>query len=732
VDNLILKYRRLLVVWLHLTLIVTASYLAFSLRFDGSIPANYLQLWWQTLPWLLAVQVTAFLPFRLYEGLWRYTSIWDLRNILLGVLTSSGLFYALVAWRSSGIEYPRSIVIIDALLLILAMSGVRLGRRIYRELSHVGRGKRVLIYGAGDAGEMIVRDMRTKTTLSGKPVGFIDDDRAKIGLRIHGVPVLGTRADLPRIMAAEKPDEILVAIPRADPAVFRGVIRALDRYNIPIKTLPTLREILDGKVEINQIRNLSVQDLLSRGPVDLDQTPTRALLRGRRVLVTGAGGSIGSELCRQIASFGASVLVLLDHAENGLFHISNELSDCGHGRGVHTVIGDVTDRARMEQVLHHYRPEIVFHAAAHKHVPMMEDNPCEAVKNNVTGTRIMAESAERCGVDRFILISTDKAVNPTSVMGATKRVAELLLQTQAQGSGTIFVTVRFGNVLGSSGSVVPRFLQQIKAGGPVTITHPDMRRFFMLIPEAVQLVLHAAAGGENRRLYVLDMGEQVKLVDMARDLIRLAGFVPEAEIPITFVGLRPGEKLYEELFGEDEVARPSLMELIMSVQSVRSPNGDTLAASVARLEERARQGDRTGVLAQLGEIVPNFGRDRFGAREATRTPATDAASIDVASPAKLAEALSEHGHKCPACASTDIHRSRIKSRTEHMRKSFSPKRPYRCHACNWRGWLLSVEPRTPVGLPVDLGTLAPDFDAIDASEMTGSTTQRSVFAPRDL
>ncbi len=269
--------------------------------------------------------------------------------------------------------------------------------------------------------------------------------------------------------------------------------------------MPSLREILDGKVEINQIRNLSVQDLLSRGTVDLDQIPTRALLRGRRVMVTGAGGSIGSELCRQIASFGASALVLLDHAENGLFHINNELSDRGHGRGIHTVIGDVTDRARVEQVLRNYHPEIVFHAAAHKHVPMMEENSCEAVKNNVTGTRVMAETAELCGVDRFILISTDKAVNPTSVMGATKRVAELLLQTQGQGSGTIFATVRFGNVLGSSGSVVPRFLQQIKAGGPVTVTHPDMRRFFMLIPEAVQLVLHAAAGGENGRLYVLDM-----------------------------------------------------------------------------------------------------------------------------------------------------------------------------------------------------------------------------------
>ncbi len=728
----LLEYRRLLIVLFHFGLIALSSYSAIWLRFDGQIPEHNWQPWLRALPWLLLLRALTFAWFRMYQGLWRYTGIWDLRNIVSAVVLSSLAHYLLVYWAFGWTSYPRAVFIIDSGVLVLLMGGVRMIHRIVTELQHTSGARRVLVYGAGDAGEMIVRDMRSQTGHSYRAVGFIDDDLRKVGERIHGVPVLGTRADLPRIMGEHRPDEVLLAIPRADPAVFRSVVRALDGYNIPIKTLPSLREILDNKAEINQIRNLSVQDLLSRETVDLDQAPTRALLRGRRVMVTGAGGSIGSELCRQIASFGATVLVLLDHAENGLFHISNELSDRGHGRGIHTVIGDVTDRARVEQVLRNYHPEIVFHAAAHKHVPMMEENSCEAVKNNVTGTRVMAEAAELCGVDRFILISTDKAVNPTSVMGATKRVAELLLQTQGQGSGTVFVTVRFGNVLGSSGSVVPRFLQQIKAGGPVTVTHPDMRRFFMLIPEAVQLVLHAAAGGENGRLYVLDMGEQVKLVDMARDLIRLAGFVPEAEIPITFVGLRPGEKLYEELFGEDEVAASSSMGKVMSVQSMTLPNREALATSVACLEELARQGDVTGVLAQLADIVPAFGHNRSPDEEVMPAPATDPAPVDVASPGRPAEAISEHGQECPACGSTDIHRSHAKSPVEHVRKSISPKRPYRCHACNWRGWLLPMDHGTPVGFAADVAALAPNFDTIDASEIIDSTTQKSVFAPRDL
>lgn len=638
-----LKHRRSFIVLFHLGLVALSSYVAIWLRFDGVIPARNWEPWLRALPSLFLLRALTFAWFGLYQGLWRYTGIWDLRNIVSAVVLSSLAHYLLVHWALGWTGYPRAVFIIDSGVLVLLMGGVRMIRRMVTELRHTSGERRVLVYGAGDAGEMIVHDMRSKPDHAYTPVGFVDDDKAKVGQRIHGVPVLGTRDDLPRIMVSQRPDEVLVAIPRADPAVYRKVVRALDRYNIPIKTLPSLREILDNKVQINQIRNLSVQDLLSRGPVGLDPAPLRAFLAGRRVMVTGAGGSIGSELCRQIASFRTSSLVLFDHAENGLFHIGHELADRGHRAGIHAVVGDVTDCARVEQVLRQYQPEIVFHAAAHKHVPLMEANTCEAVRNNVTGTRIMAEMAEQCGVDRFVLISTDKAVNPTGVMGATKRVGELLLQMQGDGSGTTYVTVRFGNVLASSGSVVPHFLQQIRAGGPVTVTHPEMRRFFMLISEAVQLVLHAAAGGENGRLYILDMGEQVRLVDMARDLIRLAGFVPDAEIPITFIGLRPGEKLYEELFGEDETAAPAHMDKIMRVQPVRLPDREALAGQVAHLEDLARQGDTAGVLEQLGTIVPTFRHGRAHAAETPAPPVADLAPVDAPAASNTHPALVEHG-----------------------------------------------------------------------------------------
>ena len=444
------------------------------------------------------------------------------------------------------------------------------------------------VFGAGDAGEMIVRDMRTKSSQPYRPIGFIDDDRAKVGLRIHGVPVLGTRHDLSAILERYKPHEVLIAIPRAEPAAMRAIVRSLEPFKIPIKTLPNLRDLIDGKVELAKIRSLSVEDLLVRAPVGLDIQPVKSLIAGRRVMVTGAGGSIGSELCRQIAGLKPATLVMFDRYENTLHDIRVELDDRKHAFGVIPVIGDVTDASRVNAVLAEHQPEIIFHAAAHKHVPLMEENPCEAVKNNVRGTRVLAQAADAHGVDRFIMISTDKAVNPTSVMGASKRVAELVVQAQAVGSGTSFSIVRFGNVLGSNGSVVPRFLDQIKKGGPVTVTHPDMRRFFMLIPEAVQLVLHAASQAESGATYVLEMGEQVKLLDMARDLIRLSGLIPEDDIKIEFTGLRPGEKLYEELVGADEEARPSAVEkFCVSGRGVNRSR--TSSRRSTRSKERRRQ-----------------------------------------------------------------------------------------------------------------------------------------------
>jgi FlaA1/EpsC-like NDP-sugar epimerase len=592
------------VVATHVAAVAAAGYLAFSLRFDGQIPDHEWQIFVQMLPWLLAIRGITFIPFRLYEGLWRYTSIYDLRNLVAGVGVSSAVYYFLVHWIFGYREYPRSVFMIDALLLIFFMGGVRLTRRVVKELTRLPTGRRVLIYGAGDAGEMVVRDMQRFADY--EPVGFIDDDRDKLRQRIHGVPVLGTRLDLPRVITDVKPDELLVALPAADAHVIRSIVSALEPFRLPITTVPQLRDLLDGQVEVSQIRPLSIDDLLPRAPVGLDPRPIARLVTGRRIFVTGAGGSIGSELCRQLAEMKPDLLVLYERHENSLYAIENELRDRGGATPLRAVIGDVTDGVHLDAVLEATQPQIIFHAAAHKHVPLMEFNPCEAVKNNVIGTRMVAEAAMRHGVERFVLISTDKAVNPSSVMGATKRVAELTVQAATRGAPTACVTVRFGNVLGSNGSVVPRFLDQIKRGGPVTVTHPEMRRYFMLIPEAVQLVLHAAALGEAGALYTLQMGDQLKLVDIARNLIRLSGYIPEDEIPIQFVGLRPGEKLSEELVASDETLAPSPIDHILRVQSIGAVDPLTLEAELAQLERYATVDDPAMVLLLLSRIVPTF------------------------------------------------------------------------------------------------------------------------------
>jgi FlaA1/EpsC-like NDP-sugar epimerase/predicted RNA-binding Zn-ribbon protein involved in translation (DUF1610 family) len=440
-------------------------------------------------------------------------------------------------------------------------------------------------------------------------------------------------------------------------------------------------------------------------------------------MVTGAGGSIGSELCRQVARLGPRRLILYERYENGLHAIAMRLKDEGFSGGLHATIGDITDVGRLDAVMAEHRPEIVFHAAAHKHVPMMEDNVCEAVKNNVTGTRLVAEAAERHGVDRFILISTDKAVNPTSVMGATKRVAELILQLLAPASGTSFCTVRFGNVLASSGSVVPRFLEQIKAGGPVAVTHPEMRRYFMLIPEAVELVLHAAARGQAGQVYVLRMGEQIPVVDVARNLIRLSGFVPDEDIAITFTGMRPGEKLYEELVGPDEAVELSDAPEIMRVQPLRLPTAEALAREVTELERRARAEDVAGVLDQLRAIIPEF---KAGSTLPGRTVEMVAVEPTIAAVPRA----STH-QKCPRCESVEIHRSHPRFWFYRLWRELTPRRPYRCHNCGWRGWLAPFPDVHPVeGLPYADGTV--DIASIDSAVEAETRPTRPAFSPRDL
>jgi FlaA1/EpsC-like NDP-sugar epimerase len=579
---------------------------AFWLRFDSQVPPQYWNLALAMLPVVLVIRVMVFLPFRLFEGLWKYSSLWDLRNIIIAVTLSTAVLYAVAESVAPDPFYPRSIYIIDSIVLILLLGGVRMTRRIYRELRWETTGRRVLVYGAGDAGEMIVRDMRQNETFDGHPIGFVDDDHRKKGERIHGVPVLGGRNDIGRIVEKHAPEEVLIALPSASRETLREIVRALEPYKLRITTLPRLSDLIGQGVNVEQIRQLKVEDLLARDPVGLDYAPVVEFLANKCVLVTGAGGSIGSELCRQIIQARPVRLVLVDRYENSLFQITNELAR--NGISLKPVIADITDPRRVDQVIADVRPDVIFHAAAHKHVPLMEENPCEAIKNNVRGTRVMAEAAQRWNVERFVMISTDKAVNPTSMMGASKRLAELVIDTFNNGGPRRFVTVRFGNVLASNGSVVPIFLSQIAKGGPVTVTHPEMRRYFMLIPEAVQLVLHAAAIRDASSLYVLDMGEQVKVVDMARNLIRLSGYVPDKDIAIEYTGVRPGEKLYEELVGDGEVAEPSSMAKVMRVHAnwQLSCDGSILRQRIEHLEQLAADGEADRLLQGMTELLPNF------------------------------------------------------------------------------------------------------------------------------
>jgi FlaA1/EpsC-like NDP-sugar epimerase/predicted RNA-binding Zn-ribbon protein involved in translation (DUF1610 family) len=704
----------------QLTCAAVSNWLAFLLRFDWDMPAFARDAFWQTLPWLVATRAVAFIVFRLNEGLWRYASIHDVRAIAGAVMASSVAFYLLTLAPFGPPVYPLSIFIVDGMLLTMILGGIRLSRRLVAEVSHGRPGKRILIFGAGDAGELIVRDMKSSAHSGYHAIGFVDDDHLKVGHRIHGVPVLGTRADLPSIISRYRPHEVLLALAHAEPVAVRSIVRALEPFKIPIKTLPNLRDLIDGKTEVSQIRSLSVGDLLARAPIGLAREPLRQLIGGRRVMVTGAGGSIGAELCRQIARLEPASLVMLERYENSLHEIRMELEDARQPFGLYPLIGDVTDSSRLAEVMRDSRPEIVFHAAAHKHVPLMEENPCEAIKNNVRGTRLIAQAADEYGVDRFILISTDKAVNPTSVMGASKRLAELIVQAQAEGSSTSFSIVRFGNVLGSNGSVVPRFLDQIRKGGPVTITHPEIRRFFMLIPEAVQLVLHAAAQAESSATYVLEMGDQVKLLDMARDLIRLSGFVPEEEIPIEFVGLRPGEKLFEELVGRDEEAGPSAVEKILRVTS-RTPPRENLGATIAQIEADAADGRQDAMFASLRELTGL-------ASLADDTPPVATTVTASASPARIATTNSLE-QPCPKCGSSTLFRSKARNLPERMRRSLSAQRLFRCTKCQWRGWLLplhfsDVEAVQPPEIP--------NLAILDAALPPMGLTGRRSFSPRDL
>lgn len=600
------RHRRLLVIAFHI-LIVTASYaLAYVLRFDNATPPQYEALFLATLGPLVIVRVGAFVHYRLYSGWWTYVGVRDMIALLKAVAVSSVIFASYLVLSSSATGFPRSVLVIDALLTIAFMAGVRFGLRVFRESRRpkaaAPRPRRVMIIGAGDAGELLLREMHNNPRLGYVPVGFVDDDPRKTGFYIHGVAVLGTTEALAQVVASHPVDELIIAIPSASRHQVQRIVDRCLALKLPFRILPAIAA-LTGHVQMSQLRAVRVEDLLGRDPVDLDTSMIRADIAGRRVLITGAGGSIGSELARQVASYGPSMIALLERGENLLFLIEQELRRSHRELQVVPIICDIRDEDDVERAFRAIRPEIVYHAAAFKHVPMMEAHVAQAVHNNVFGTRNVASSAASFGA-KFVLISTDKAVSPSNVMGATKRLAELLVLSLDQTRSRHFVAVRFGNVLGSNGSVVPLFTQQIAEGGPVTVTHPDVTRYFMTIPEAVQLVLQASVLEEARnRIVMLEMGEPVKIVTLARNLIRLSGLEPDVDIQIVFTGLRPGEKLHEQLTSDTEETLPTRYE---KIRIVRTDAPRPLDQALEHLWNAVIARDERAALRRLQELVPEF------------------------------------------------------------------------------------------------------------------------------
>jgi FlaA1/EpsC-like NDP-sugar epimerase len=558
-PNLNGKLKRVIFVLMDIILVAGSLYLALYLRFEGAIPREFLLSGEHLLLPVIAINLIIFYFFGLYRRLWRYASVDELVVIFFSVC--AGVMGSYIYGASRSLLLPRSVYVIFLCLLLFSLGGSRLFLRVLIEFisraGSVGNGngyESVLILGAGDAGVMVAKEFKKHQVQQGvRVVGFIDDDLEKQGQVIQGIPVLGTREDLREVVAERKIRELVIAMPSVSYNRLREIVELCKGFPVKLKTVPGIYEILEGKVNLQHLKKVEIEDLLGRPPVESDVEGISSYLANKTVMVTGAGGSIGSELCRQLASLEPGRLVLLDQSENDLFKIDRELGKKFPGLKLYPMVRDIQDKPSLEQVFGSLRPEVVFHAAAYKHVPLMEANPVEAVKNNVLGSKNLLDLAARFGVKHFVAISTDKAVKPKNVMGATKRVAEIYMQYKAhEDNGCAFCAVRFGNVLGSRGSVVPIFKEQIAAGGPVTVTHPEMTRYFMTIPEAVQLVIQAGAFGENGEIFVLDMGEPVKVVDLARDMITLSGLQPGRDIEIEFTGIRPGEKLVEELFSDKE------------------------------------------------------------------------------------------------------------------------------------------------------------------------------------
>jgi FlaA1/EpsC-like NDP-sugar epimerase len=620
-TGLLLTFRKPLIVLAHITAFAASLMLSFLVANNMQFKREWLiQQYPFLLLFFLAVKLPVFGLFKQYRGWWRYVSISDLLGILRASLASTLIIVTI--WFAVMLQVPavrrglppgiitvgQGIFVADLFGTILLPAGLRMIIRLYHEEFRTveGRGlKRFLIVGAGNAGEALLREMHRMRVAEYDVIGFIDDDPVKRGISIHGLPVLGPVERLPHICQERNIDEIAIAMPSATHQQLRRVIQVCEGTKIRFRTVPSITDIASGKLRVSQIRDVDINDLLGRAVVQLDLDLIEAFARDKTILVTGAGGSIGSEMCRQICQFAPKRLLLVEQAENPLFYVERDLRKQFPHVAVEPVICNITDAGRVDEMFACHRPAVVIHAAAHKHVPLMELNAGEAIKNNVLGTRIVADATDRYGSTHFIMISTDKAVNPTSIMGASKRIAEMYIQELGRTSKTQFITVRFGNVLGSEGSVVPIFKKQIAEGGPVTVTHPDMKRYFMTIPEASQLVLQAASMGQGGEIFVLDMGEPVKIVDLAKELITLSGFRPGDDIEIAFTGTRPGEKLFEELriAGEDmQRTRHPKISIWKNIPMDR----DHLRAGIDALLTLVRSQDYAALPAKIKELVPEY------------------------------------------------------------------------------------------------------------------------------
>ena len=605
-SSAFMRYRSALIFSSQAVLIVLTYYASFLLRLDTDLDAANRAIFWKTLPFVLVIKLALSYQCGLMHGWWRYVGISDLLDISKASLLSSSLIFCLVEAVLRLPGYPRSVVVIDLFLTIMVLGGARFAVRAYTERARTYETQRnTLVVGAGEAGSAIVRELKQNSSLNYNPVGFVDDDLSKKGVKIHGVKVLGSTDELHELIIEHRASCVMIAIPQVKGRLVERIIAKCRECKVDFKILPPIGELINKPPSISQVRQLRVEDLLEREPVTLDMDQIRGRIENKVLLVTGAGGSIGSELVRQAAALNPRQLVLLDRSENDLFKLGHELSRKFPHLDYVPVVGDIQDVTLLRDVFSTHRPQSVFHAAAYKHVPMMERNCFQAITNNIFGTYNVALLSRQYRVEDFVLISSDKAVNPTNIMGVTKRVAELIMQGLREEGTTRFMAVRFGNVLGSNGSALPLFEQQIAAGGPVTVTHPDARRYFMTIPEAVQLVLQASSMGKGGEIFVLDMGQPVRILDLVRNLIRLSGFEPDRDIKIDFVGLRPGEKMFEELKLEGEDIKPTAHEKIRLLTGSRT-SFEQMSSWLDELSVLVQAKNVHGLVTKLVTIVPEY------------------------------------------------------------------------------------------------------------------------------